>query len=291
MDERSAHLKAEVGSEDRPRAGRHRFSLATLLLVPFVLSPLFLSVQWEAMLNYRPEVGILAPMVLAGIYGGILTFVAFNRWRANRQRLMIWPFKWFLFRGARYGAAFGVLFFVPSVTLLLVHRAGKIGFDWGDLPEYALQWCLGSAMLIFVAALSGAAAGGLLAAYFDLPRPFEGAARMQLPHLESAVVSRDKIVDYLLNPTHPQEAPKARFFSSHGFALDGWEILAGELRRLPANWPVAESVESEHGAKCIIDGQIDTPSGQTVSVRTIWIIDRGRHAPRLVTAYPHDKGA
>jgi len=96
--------------------------------------------------------------------------VVFNRRRANREPLPARPFRWLLLRGALYGAIFGLMFFLPSVTLLIFHRAVEVGFDWSDLPQYALGWLLGNLMLIFVAALSGAAAGGILAAHFDLPR-------------------------------------------------------------------------------------------------------------------------
>lgn len=36
----------------------------------------------------------------------------------------------------------------------------------------------------------------------------------------------------------------------------------------------------------ICEGELETPSGRRLGVRTIWIIDRGQERPRLVTAYP-----
>lgn len=44
-----------------------------------------------------------------------------------------------------------------------------------------------------------------------------------------------------------------------------------------------------HGVKYVLDGRMETPGGDTPMVRTIWIVDRGRDRPRLVTAYPHDE--
>ncbi|HEV7374892.1 MAG TPA: hypothetical protein VGN95_09260 [Pyrinomonadaceae bacterium] len=44
-----------------------------------------------------------------------------------------------------------------------------------------------------------------------------------------------------------------------------------------------------HGKKYIIDDMIEMPSGKSPVVRTVWIIDRGEDAPRLVTAYPHEE--
>ena len=47
-----------------------------------------------------------------------------------------------------------------------------------------------------------------------------------------------------------------------------------------------QKMESPHGLKYIMDGKIETPSGKSPRVRTIWIVDQGLQAPRLVTAYP-----
>ena len=109
---------------------------------------------------------------------------------------------------------------------------------------------------------------------------------MKLPHAEKATVEREKIVDYLLNPAHPDNAGKAPFFAGLGFRRDDWPALATAFRSLAQQGNVKFSMESPHGRKYILQGRLDTPSGKTPRVRTIWIIDRGREAPRLVTAYP-----
>ena len=112
---------------------------------------------------------------------------------------------------------------------------------------------------------------------------------MQLPNADAAVVSRDKIVGYLLNSQHPDSAGKAAFFSAMGFHVDSWRQLADALIKLVTVAPVALRVDSPHGSKYIVDGAIDTPSGRSASVRTVWIVDHGNHAPRLVTAYPRQQ--
>jgi hypothetical protein len=45
-------------------------------------------------------------------------------------------------------------------------------------------------------------------------------------------------------------------------------------------------MESPHGLKYALDGKIETPSGRSPTVRTIWIVDAGVETPLLVTAYP-----
>lgn len=38
---------------------------------------------------------------------------------------------------------------------------------------------------------------------------------MRLPNAQNAVVDREKIADYLLNPAHPDNGGKAKFFAQH----------------------------------------------------------------------------
>jgi hypothetical protein len=72
---------------------------------------------------------------------------------------------------------------------------------------------------------------------------------MQLANAERAIVSKEKIVDYLLNPLHPQGAGKAKFFHSLGFSIDEWRLLADALRYLAIDRHVTSCVESAHGQK------------------------------------------
>ena len=112
---------------------------------------------------------------------------------------------------------------------------------------------------------------------------------MKLPNGERAVVEQTKIVGYLLNAAHPDNGGKAAFFLSHGFRQDDWETLAAAFRRLVIHVEVEKSVASPHGHKYIVAGPLETPSGKSPSVRTVWIVDAGEDTPRLVTAYPRDE--
>jgi hypothetical protein len=109
---------------------------------------------------------------------------------------------------------------------------------------------------------------------------------MELPNFNRALIDRDKVVGYLLNPVHPDNGGKATFFSSLGFTPDEWFRLAGALRELAARGTVAKILASAHGVKYIVDGRIDRPDGQSPVVRTVWIVEQVAEAPRLVTAYP-----
>jgi hypothetical protein len=112
---------------------------------------------------------------------------------------------------------------------------------------------------------------------------------MRVPHANMAMVSEEKITGYLLNPSHPDGAGKAQFFTRVGFNTETWQDLANALRELVERSTITQQVDSQHGTKYIVDGFINTPLRSTVAVRTIWIIDTGEEVPRFVTAYPHQE--
>lgn len=109
---------------------------------------------------------------------------------------------------------------------------------------------------------------------------------MKLPNAERAVLDPRKLTEYLLAATHPEGRPKARFFERAGFGRADAQALANALLELARSEEVTHVVDSPHGTKYIVDGRIETPTGVSVSLRTIWIVDAGRQVPRFVTAYP-----
>ncbi len=109
---------------------------------------------------------------------------------------------------------------------------------------------------------------------------------MKIPNGHRAIVTRVKVVEYLLNQAHPENGGKAEFFGMMGFSAGDWEVLAEALREIAASGTVLRSIESVHGSKFVVDGEMPAPSGKAVRVRTVWTIDAGFEDPRLVTAYP-----
>jgi hypothetical protein len=112
---------------------------------------------------------------------------------------------------------------------------------------------------------------------------------MKVPNAHLAIVDREKIVDYLLNPAHPDNGGKAKFFLGLGFTPEQWQLFAEAVRTLARSFPVTEYLESAHGIKYIVIGRIETASGRSPSIRTVWIVDKGNDKPRLVTAYPGEE--
>ena len=109
---------------------------------------------------------------------------------------------------------------------------------------------------------------------------------MKLPNAEKAIVSREKIADYLLHAAHPDNGGKADFFERLGFRRDEWAILAAAFKALANQNEALKAAETPHGTKYIITGRIEAPGGKAAQVQSIWIMDKGQDAARLVTAYP-----
>ncbi len=109
---------------------------------------------------------------------------------------------------------------------------------------------------------------------------------MKLPNADKVVVEREKIVDYLLNANHRYGASKARFFSKFGFHAEKWAQLAQALRRHGQSHEVRRARETGFGPRYEVEGELSAPDGRSPRVRTVWQLDHGEVAPRLITAYP-----
>ena len=72
---------------------------------------------------------------------------------------------------------------------------------------------------------------------------------MRLPEAELALVEREKVLGYLLNRAHRYRSSKVRWCSE-------------------------------------VEGELKAPDGRQPRVRTVWQLDHGQVAPRLITAYP-----
>lgn len=109
---------------------------------------------------------------------------------------------------------------------------------------------------------------------------------MRLPRADEATIPLQKLTEYLLSESHPVGSSKAAFFRGLGFGEASIHVFEKELWNAAQYEDVIEVVESSHGAKYVIDGEIRSPLGRVVAVRTVWIIESDQDRPRFVTAYP-----
>ena len=85
---------------------------------------------------------------------------------------------------------------------------------------------------------------------------------MRLPNAHLAVVDGAKIAEYLLNPEHADNGGKAAFFVALEFSRSDWDTFADALRRLALTADVTESMETVHGKKYIVEGELENPAGK-----------------------------
>ena len=109
---------------------------------------------------------------------------------------------------------------------------------------------------------------------------------MRLPDAENARVEPAKILDYLLSTNNEDGEGKAKFFIRYGFSRERWQDFSYALRRHGQSHSVTRVVETSFGPKFVIEGVMETPDGRDPLVRTVWMINYGADAPRLITAYP-----
>lgn len=103
------------------------------------------------------------------------------------------------------------------------------------------------------------------------------------------IVPIEKVLSYLLNIDHPDGAPKARFFINGGFSPDRpGEMTAALQRHFIENPATTKTPDRFGGMRITIDAPMTVPDGRAPMVRSVWTIDEGETAPRLITAYPAD---
>jgi hypothetical protein len=100
-----------------------------------------------------------------------------------------------------------------------------------------------------------------------------------------AVIAQEKLTDYLLNTRHKRGSTNARLLERFGYTVQNWGQLEADIRSsLKTEVDVVRT--TEFGTRYEICMTLQAPLGVPWTVRTIWQIDDGTDAPRLITLYP-----
>ncbi len=110
---------------------------------------------------------------------------------------------------------------------------------------------------------------------------------MPIPDSERAVVTVEKVRDYLLNLDHPDGGSKAVWFHSLGYVRDDWEQLADDLLEIARHCKNYDVESTPFGVKYKATGLVGRPDRRPDFVLTVWLVEND-DPPRLVTAYPED---
>ena len=101
----------------------------------------------------------------------------------------------------------------------------------------------------------------------------------------AAIISPEKLQDYLLSAAHPIGRYKSTFFRSLGYSQEQWQVLERDLRTILSN-EAQLSGRTEYGQKFTVRGVLSGPNGRAAAIVSVWIILTAETAPRFVTAYP-----
>ncbi len=106
-----------------------------------------------------------------------------------------------------------------------------------------------------------------------------------LPNGKHAEIARNKLKNYLLNPS--KSPGKAKFFNSLGYNMRNFRRLESDIRRELKTAPAVSSIENRYG-HAVTAYEVTMPLGinRRAMVLTAWQRDEGSKIPRLITAYP-----
>jgi hypothetical protein len=108
---------------------------------------------------------------------------------------------------------------------------------------------------------------------------------MRLPDGNRAIVDIRKLSEYCLNPDSPRGRHKARAFASAlGLTAADARTLRAKLLEVARTGEAQAGEVDVYGRRYTIDFQMETPTG-TVTIRSGWIVLRGKKVPRLTTCF------
>ena len=106
-----------------------------------------------------------------------------------------------------------------------------------------------------------------------------------LPNGKHAEIARNKLKNYLLNPS--KSPGKAKFFRSLGYNMKNFRRLESDIIRELKTAPAISRIENRYG-HTITAYEVTMPLGinRKAMVLTAWQRDEGSTIPRFITAFP-----
>lgn len=117
-----------------------------------------------------------------------------------------------------------------------------------------------------------------------MAKPTRGGrtAANRLPNHARAVFPKDKLKNYLLNPS--KDANKSRVFSDIGYNMKNADRLEADIRDgLKKNKATLFS-PNQYGTPAEVEMTLGITKQRKMI--TAWMIDSGTNVPRFITAYP-----
>lgn len=108
---------------------------------------------------------------------------------------------------------------------------------------------------------------------------------MKLPSDCILEIEKNKIVNYLLNPNHPDGKVKADFFSANGINSGNAVLLEVLLKQQALNNEITKKAATIYGLKYIFESVLKFPNNKNHLIRSVWISEENEKIIKFVTAY------
>lgn len=108
-----------------------------------------------------------------------------------------------------------------------------------------------------------------------------------LPNYKHAEIARNKLKNYLLNPSKSPD--KAKFFNALGYNMKNFRRFESDIREGLKTAPAVARITNKYG-HTVTAYSVSMPLGinKKAMVLTAWQRDDGSTIPRFITAYPDD---
>ena len=82
---------------------------------------------------------------------------------------------------------------------------------------------------------------------------------MKMPDGDAAIVDRQKLTGYCLNPEHPRGKHKARVFATLGFTAENADALRAALLMAAASGDAQPAASDQFGDRHVLEFEIEGP--------------------------------
>lgn len=108
---------------------------------------------------------------------------------------------------------------------------------------------------------------------------------MKLP--STAIIAESKIKKYLLSKRKRND--KSRWLAEAGYKPDNWHELENDLRTQLLSLDAVFIEETNYGRMYEIKGILTGPNGNTLPVRSIWMVEHESKLIKFITMFPDKK--
>lgn len=108
-----------------------------------------------------------------------------------------------------------------------------------------------------------------------------------MPNYKNAVIARNKLKNYLLNPS--KSPSKAKFFNGLGYNMKNFKRFESDIRKGLEGNRAVETIKNKYGHEVkAYSVKMELGIDKRAMVLTGWQTDQGSKKPRFITAYPAD---